>query len=165
MIKEWVDKTWWFVKGFPEYEVSIHGEVRSHHRGGRILKPAPNHSGYLRVVLMRDGKKHNASVHRLVAEAFIPNPKGLLEVNHRDFDKSNNAATNLEWVTRADNCAHADCKVRRGEAHHKAKLTKPDVTAMKQMRREGATHKAIGEAFSVSRETARDACNGRYWND
>lgn len=153
-----------FVKGFPQYQVSVYGEVHSHYRGGRILKPAQSH-GYLRVSLARNGKHHNALVHRLVAEAFIPNPKGLPEVNHKDFDKSNNAVTNLEWVTRAENQEHADCKVRRGEAHHKAKLTKADVTAMKQMRREGAIHRVIGQAFGVSRETARDACNGRYWND
>ncbi len=147
------------------YEVSGEGQIRSHYRGGTVLKGVPNHRGYLRVTLMRDGKKHNASVHRLVAEAFISNPGRLPEVNHMDFDKTNNAVTNLEWVTQAENRAHAYCKVRRGEAHHNAKLTKPDVTAMKQMRREGATHRAIGEAFSVSRETARDACYGRYWND
>jgi hypothetical protein len=153
------------IKGFSDYKASEDGQIHSSYRGGTTLKPVRTHRGYMRVTLCRNGKKFNKSVHRLIAEAFIPNPEGLPEVNHKDFDKSNNAVSNLEWCTRAENQEHADCKVRRGEAHHKAKLTKNDVTAMKQMRREGATHKAIGQAFGVSRETARDACNGRYWND
>ena len=65
--------------------------------------------GYLQVKIVGNyrGNKHTF-IHRLVAEMFIPNPLGKLEVNHIDGNKTNNAAVNLEWVTHAENIIHAD---------------------------------------------------------
>ena len=87
------------------YKVSDRGNVYSVERvglhgrkiGGRIMKPIPNTGSYLRVSLCKNGIKKNKRVHRLVAEAFIPNPKKLPEVNHRDEIKANNELSNLEW--------------------------------------------------------------------
>ncbi|AGW43601.1 HNH endonuclease [Burkholderia phage JG068] len=62
---------------------------------------------YRRLQLCRDGRKVNHYVHRLIAEAFIPNPSGLPEVNHIDGDKTNNRKGNLEWVSPSDNKYHA----------------------------------------------------------
>ena len=62
----------------------------------RILKPNSDGAGYLYVSLSKDGKKRNPKIHRLVAEAFIPNLENLPQVNHIDEDKSNNRVTNLE---------------------------------------------------------------------
>ena len=66
---------------------------------GKILKPAYDKGGYLRVSLCKNGKKTNFGVHRLVAEAFIPNPLNLPVINHKDEDKTNNYPYNLEWCT------------------------------------------------------------------
>ena len=70
------------------------GHVKNKH--GRILKPEIR-TGYYSVDLMKNGKRYKFRVHRLVAEAFIPNPDNLPMVNHKDEDKLNNLASNLEW--------------------------------------------------------------------
>ena len=64
-------------------------------------------AGYRMVVLTIDNKKQYHNVHRIIAKAFIPNPKGLREVNHKDGNKLNNSASNLEWVTTRENQIHA----------------------------------------------------------
>ncbi len=78
-----------------EYGVVTTGE-------GRVLKQH-NHKGYSRVNLYFEGKKKNKRVHRLVAEAYIPNPEGLSSVDHIDEDKSNNHVSNLQWLTATAN--------------------------------------------------------------
>ena len=93
------------------YEVSNTGKVRSMNYGNRgivkELKPWDN-GGYDRVNLSIDKKKVNFLLHRLVAESFLPNPECKPEVNHKDGDKHNNRASNLEWSTRKENLYHAD---------------------------------------------------------
>ena len=97
MIKEiWKDK-----KDYEgHYQVSNFGRVKSIKFGKeRILKPVTNSSGYLLVELYKNNIKKKYSVHRLVAEAFIPNPYNLPQVNHKDENKLNNNVDNLEWCT------------------------------------------------------------------
>ena len=93
------------------YEVSSYGRVRSldkydsrnRFRKGRILTLYTEIGGYLRAHLSSNGKAKHHSVHRLVAEAFIPNPDNLPEINHRDEDKTNNRVDNLEFCDRKYN--------------------------------------------------------------
>lgn len=73
----------------------------------KYLKAAKCGSGYLKVMLCKDKKHTNVMIHRLVAEAFIPNPDGKLTVNHIDGDKTNNDISNLEWNTYSENLKHA----------------------------------------------------------
>lgn len=71
------------------------------------LKPEETKKGYLRVYLYNnDGYRKHFKVHRLVAQAFIENPDGKPQVNHKDGNKHNNSVTNLEWVTDAENKKH-----------------------------------------------------------
>ena len=102
---------WKPVKGFENYEVSNLGQVRNlnYHREKKIkiLKLRMNKGGYLLVGLCKNSKKHTKLVHRLVAEAFIPNIDNKPEVNHLDGDKTNNKVENLEWSTRSENMKHA----------------------------------------------------------
>lgn len=97
------------------YQVSNYGRVKSlYFRNGqalisnkeKILKPL-NNRGYLRVRLCEFKVRNLYSIHRLVAEAFIPNPKNKPCVNHKDGDKTNNCVENLEWCTYSENEQHS----------------------------------------------------------
>ena len=75
---------------------------------GKVLKFQEDNCGYSRLRTRdRDGKKVSLKVHRVVAEAFIPNPRGLPQVNHKDGNKKNNNVDNLEWVDNKTNQIHA----------------------------------------------------------
>lgn len=80
------------------YEISNIGNIRSY-KTKKIRKTQKNKEGYERVELWKDGKRKVLLVHRLVAEAFIPNDNNKDNVNYKDGDKTNNCANNLEWVT------------------------------------------------------------------
>lgn len=88
------------------YEVSSCGSVRRT-ENQRILKSFLNHKGYPHVVMHKNGKAYSKTIHRLVAEAFIPNPDNLPQVNHIDANKENNTVDNLEWISGLDNMRHA----------------------------------------------------------
>jgi len=116
------------------YEVSNLGRVRSVertviHKDGkiarykeRILKQCASKKGYMRVYPTVNGKKYNFQVHRLVAEAFVPNPENKQQVNHKDGNKKNNRADNLEWVTNDENELHANINGLRAEQHTPRKV-------------------------------------------
>ena len=108
-------EVWKDVVGYDgRYKVSNKGNVysvirkdsRGVKRGGIILKPRYNRDGYLTVDLCKDGVPKRKSIHRLVAEVFIPNPNGLPQVNHIDEVKDNNNVDNLEWCTSEYNNSH-----------------------------------------------------------
>lgn len=94
------------------YEVSNKGRVRSYYNNKHGMRKKPRIikglSGlYETVALRKNGKNNTQNVHRLVAQAFIPNPNNLKEVNHIDGNKKNNIVTNLEWVSHKSNMVHA----------------------------------------------------------
>lgn len=76
-------------------------------RTGCELSQETTKNGYKRVIVSKDGKARKLSVHRLVAKAFVLNPEGKSQVNHKDGDKTNNFAWNLEWATASENTQHA----------------------------------------------------------
>ena len=108
------------------YEISNLGRVkRLTGRNGAVLKEGhilkPNNSrGYLYVGLSTaNSGKATTLVHRLVADAFVPNPNGYHEVNHKDENKMNNCADNLEWCSRAYNMAYGTARLRQGVSYGK----------------------------------------------
>ena len=95
------------------YEASNLGRIRSVYRYKRVLKPMISNTGYERVDLFKNRHRKQYSVHRLVAITFVDNPDNKPFVNHRDENKINNCADNLEWVTHVENCRYGTAIERR----------------------------------------------------
>jgi copper homeostasis protein CutC len=163
MIREWIE----IPKTGGDYLISNLGEVKSV-RNDRILKQVLNRPlGYNIVNL--GSKNRNRYIHRMVAEAFVPNPEGLPEVNHKDFDKQNNSADNLEWVTRQGNSdhLHANKKIKHpsrvGTLNDNCRLTEREVIAIRGLRKISTSVKRIAEIFSISESYVYGICKGKTW--
>lgn len=109
------------VKGYEEeYMISSTGVVfRKNNNELRSLKGIPDKDGYLHVSLCKNNQKKRFSIHRLVAENFIPNIKQLPMVNHKDENKQNNNVDNLEWCTSQYNSTYNNVNFRRAESRKK----------------------------------------------
>lgn len=106
-------EVWKTIDGYDyPYEISNRGKVLGV-RG--LMKPYDNGYGYLVVELRKDGKRKHLRVHRLVAEAFLPNTDNLPEVNHKDENKHNNEVTNLEWCTSGYNKRYGNGRKLRSD--------------------------------------------------
>lgn len=105
------------------YMVSNWGNVKSlnynHTNKERILKPGKDAKGYLYVILYKDSKRKKYKIHRLVAMAFLPNTDNLIEINHKDEDKTNNNVSNLEWCERKYNVNYGTGIQRRTDKQSK----------------------------------------------
>ena len=137
------------VKGFPGYFVGDDGIVYSTKKnGGHQREMTPMHlkvdkDGYLEVAMYSNGKRYFRRVHRIVAEAFIPNDGHLPQINHKDGDVQNNRVFNLEWCTCQENLIHSFRVLGR----------KPSITTAKAIK---LTNKQTGETtyFATERDCA-----------
>lgn len=99
-------KEWWPVPDFPDYIISVYGEVYDIKRK-KFLTVHTTDRGYSFVILRKNGKEYTKKLHRLVGQTFISNPENKPEINHKDGYKGNCRLTNLEWATRLENMRHA----------------------------------------------------------
>lgn len=137
------------VKGYEGlYSITEDGCVM---RNGRIRVVSVGNAGYSLINLSKNNKCKTLKVHRLVAEAFIPNPDNKPQVNHIDEDKLNNKVSNLEWVTCQEN------------GQHSAKLTSEQVRGMLFDFSYGLTDTAISKIYGVSRSSINLIRNGKTW--
>ena len=174
---------WKEIKGNREtYLVSDKGNFKTKTRTGarntvvhgHVLKTSENSNGYLRVSMRLEGDTKSKSylTHRLVAESFVPNVDGKPFVNHKDGNKHNNSAENLEWCTRSENEKHAWATglktdtATKGERHGMHKLTKKDVEYIRENHiRNGGNLKTgeLARMFSVCSQTITDIVANRIW--
>ena len=146
---------WRPVEEYPGYYVSDKGRVIG--KKGTILKQVSKDNDYLIVGVCRDKKCKSAYVHRLVAQAFIPNPEEKPFVNHIDGDKTNNSVNNLEWVTAWENSDHA---YRNGLSSWKVKLYPEQIEEIRRRRMNGESSVSLAKDFNVSPISIRRHCEG-----
>lgn len=117
MIKE----TWKPIKNFERYLISNFGRVWSL-KSNKFIKPYINN--YYQIRIEEKGKKYTLKIHRLVAEAFIPNPHNYPCVNHKDENKLNNSVENLEWCDSTYNLTYGTARQRAKKTNTNGKLSK-----------------------------------------
>lgn len=152
------------------YQAFSNGRIWSR-RGFRWLKVHYSRSGYANVSLDLPGVK-SFRLHRLIAMAFIANPEGKPEVNHKDGDKKNNAASNLEWVTHKENGAHArdilgrSGQFKKGENNSPTTmLTEATVRGIRLRYKAGQTPAQIGKALGIDRKNVGHICRRTTWRN
>ena len=175
-----MQEAWKPIPGYEDkYEASNLGAIRSVARttttsGGRTRKvPSKDflartlNRRYAIVSLSDNGAVKTISVHRLVAITFIPNPNSMPEINHIDGDKFNNAASNLEWVTRAQNNDHAISTGLKppvlGSQHGMSKLDEHKVLQIRQLLSIGIVGNELAKRFGVSKYTISLIKRGKTW--
>lgn len=108
-------EVWKDIEGYEGlYQVSDLGRVKRV-KTNRVLKGSEDSWGYLKVNLSKNNIKSQQIIHRLVAQAFIPNPDNKSQVNHIDENKTNNMVSNLEWMTAKENSNHGTRNERAGK--------------------------------------------------
>ncbi len=175
MIKE----EWKIIEGFNGlYSVSNLGSVKrkdsliSHNKGGmrkwkgRELLPNLK-KGYKAVCIYDNGTRHEFTVHRLVAMAFINNPDNKPCVNHKDGNVLNNNVSNLEWVTYKENTRHAiDNKLlicHKGSTHYSTCLSESDVILIRQSYKNGESQSSIGAKYDMCQSAISRIVNNKNW--
>jgi len=175
--EEWRD-----IKGYEgRYQVSSLGLIKSISRlveyvagytksvKGRTMKLCVANNGYLQIALNRDNTEKNYTVHRIVAQTFIPNPDNLPCVLHNDDDPTNNCVSNLRWGTQQDNI---DDRTKRGrtsvgESRPCSKLTEREVLEIRQLfsstQGSSLSDRKVGKRYGVTGATIHKVRLGISW--
>ena len=149
------------IENYPDYRAGSLGNVLSLKKNKeKILKPIIGKDGYARVELCNENGKRKFFVHRLIAEAFIPNPHNLKQVNHIDENKLNNAIDNLEWCTAKYNI-NFGTGIKKRASKSKKKVGRFSLNGkllqvydgLADAERAGYTHSAISEVCSGKRQS------------
>ena len=165
-MEEWRD-----IEGFEgKYQVSNMGRVKSlnyNHTGKeRVLKAGKSNIGYLQVDLCKDGKGKSYKIHRLVAQAFIPNPENYNEINHVDENKENNRVENLEWCDRSYNCNYGTRNKKSAEKRRNdLKMSKPvvGINKVSGLILEFPSAKEASRVTGVNQSSISACCKGKRY--
>lgn len=144
------------------YEVSSYGNVRNK-SNGKTLKPRVGKNGYPKVELAY-GLNIHRSVHRLVAEAFVNNPFSFPCVNHKDENKENNRADNLEWCTYQYNCRYGNGALARNSKVIQYDLAGNTLKTWDSMKEAAETLNLKYQGISRCCRNKRKTCGGFMWS-
>lgn len=175
-----IEEIWKDIPGFEGwYQVSNTGKVKSldrHIEDGRLIKGITlsqysTSQGYKRVALCKSGKHYKKFVHRLVAEAFVPNPNNFPVINHIDENPENNVCTNIEWCSVKYNVnfgtrAEKFSEKTHGELHYGHKLTEKEVRQIKKEYKKGVKGfgtESLASKYGVHRMTIKAILTGQSW--
>ncbi len=173
-----ISEIWKEIPGFPGYEVSNRGRVRSFWRRGKagrgqfhlanipqkIVQPGYR-SGYLFIKLFKEGNRFIYSIHRLVLLVFTGSCPPGMESCHNDGIRTNNFFENLRWDTPANN--DRDIKkhgTRKGIKNHRARLNNVQVIQIREMASQGHFQREIAKKFSVHQGTISRIVLHKNWN-
>lgn len=152
------------VKSLPKKRY-VHNSKNAYWTKEIILKPQLR-SGYPSVGLYNNGQKHYV-IHRLVAKAFIPNPKNKEQINHKNGIKTDNRVENLEWCTQKENASHALknglYNSSKGEDHYRSKLTKKEVIDIRKKYDLGLSQNEISKIYPVTKKAIGRIVNRETW--
>lgn len=171
-----MSEKWKPIEGWPFYEVSNHGRVRSLTRviefrdgrsmeyRGKVITGAIDDKGYRHVNLSLENKVSTFRVHRLVLEAFVgPCPPGH-ETRHLDSDPTNNRRSNLAWGTPKENAADRGPIDNHGERNPRAKITEDDVREIRIAAAAGETNRSIADRYGIAHNTVSIIVHRLSWS-
>ncbi len=177
-VKKYTDtEIWKPVVGYDMlYEVSDLGRVRgaiekteliTGKKAGNIKRAQVNKSGYLVTLVWKNNHPQAVKVHRLIAEAFIPNPENKRTVNHINGIKTDNRLENLEWATHKENHKHARenglYPIKTGEDSKSAKLINQDVIEIRILKENGIRTETIAKLFDIHINTVSLITSRKVW--